>query len=72
MSIFVCELCRGRGKDFRLPADKHGVAIMETHLWDEHGVRTPNWTDREIKVRRRDWSGALPPLQEDDPEGQDW
>lgn len=33
---YVCNQCRDRGEDFRVPADEIGAAIMKEHLRKEH------------------------------------
>ncbi len=37
--MYVCQACRSAGKDFSVPADPVGVALMQQHLLSEHDVK---------------------------------
>lgn len=36
--MFVCELCKTKGADFRTPVDEIGSALMEQHLISDHNL----------------------------------
>ena len=36
--MWTCNLCKGEGKEFMVPPDEIGKALMEAHLADEHGI----------------------------------
>jgi hypothetical protein len=37
--MWICNLCAGGGKEFIVPADEIGKALMTEHLFDSHGVK---------------------------------
>lgn len=68
---YVCITCRNAGKDFRVPADEIGAALMREHLRTEH-TKPPHTLADEVAVHQRRlrdrmrisaavWAGGIPP-----------
>ena len=38
--IIRCMICKEDGKEFKVPYDKIGIAVMEEHVKEEHEFKT--------------------------------